>query len=133
MTDTTSKKTARKAAAEKAPAKPKAPKVLTAKEAAAIKPAAYLKADQAARVGQPAGDAAPGYVVRWPKTGYDLLLKTAAAPADAPKWLVRCNDHGTTTPATSTKDAEPKGQKAQRAKWCPGCKKDAAKAKAAAA
>jgi hypothetical protein len=122
---------ARKARGKKTAAK-KAPAVLTAKAAAALKPAASMKADQASRVGADAGDSAPGYVVRWPKAGYDLLLKTDAADADAPKWLVRCNEHGTTLPVSGAKEGDLKGRIQERQVWCPGCKK-AAKAAAAKA
>lgn len=121
-------KTTPKTAAKKAE-----PKTLTAKAAAAIKPAATLKAEQAARVGTDAGDAAPGYVVRWPKPGYDLLLKTDGAPADAPKWLVRCNEHGQTLAVSATAEGDRKGRRADRDAWCAGCKRAAAKAKREAA
>jgi hypothetical protein len=121
MTDTT-----------KTPA-PKAAKALTAKQVKALKAPASMKADQAARVGTPAGDAAPGYIVRWPKAGHDLLQKTDAAAADAPTWLVRCNEHGTTLPVSGTADGEKQGRVSERQTWCPGCKKAAAAAKRAAA
>jgi hypothetical protein len=117
MASKTNTQTTRKPAAKKAE-----PKVITAKAAAQIKPAATLKAEQAARVGTDAGDAAPGYVVRWPKPGYDLLLKTDAAPGDGSKWLVRCNQHGQTLAVSGTAEGDRKGRQADRDGWCSGCK-----------
>jgi hypothetical protein len=108
------------------------PTLKTAAEVAALVPAAHLKEEQAKRVGSDAGANHPGYIVRWPKTGYDLLLRTAAAAGEGPKWLVRCNLHDTAVPAAGTQDGDRKGRKAERDVWCSGCKADAA-GKAAAA
>jgi hypothetical protein len=107
--------------APKAAAKPKELVLKSASEVAALVPAAHLKAEQAARVGADAGPSAPGYIVRWPKAGYDLLLRTAAAPGDGPKWLCRCNEHGMTTPVKGTQEGDRTGRKAERARWCSGC------------
>jgi hypothetical protein len=117
----------------KAPVAKKAagPTLKSAADVAALVPAAHLKAEMAARVATPAGPVAPGYIVRWPKAGYDLLLRTAEAPGEGSKWLVRCNLHQTVTPATGTQDGDRKGRKIERDVWCSGCAADAA-AKAAA-
>jgi hypothetical protein len=74
-----------------------------------------------------AGVAVDGYTVRWPHPAYDLLLTTDKT-ADRPAWLCRCNTHGKTTPVASGKDGDAKGKAAERAGWCSGCKRDAAKA-----
>jgi len=69
-----------------------------------------------------------GYSIRWPKPAFDLLKRDDSAPEGSPAWLVRCNAHGTTTPAADTKAADKLGTKAQRPGWCKDCKADAAKA-----
>lgn len=70
------------------------------------------------------GKPAPkGYVVRWsgapiaPATDY---LKAEAKDTD-PAWLVRCNAHGTTSPARSVQDCKKVGTRAARLTWCPQC------------
>ena len=77
-----------------------------------------------------AGVAVDGYTVRWPHPAYDLLLTTDKT-AERPAWLCRCNIHGNTTPVASGKDGDAKGKAAERAGWCSGCKRDAAKAASA--
>ena len=79
----------------------------------------------AAKAHQPAPQ---GYMIRWPKPAFDLLKRTDQAPEGSPAWLVRCNAHGTTTPAVNTRVADKLGTKAQRPGWCKGCQSDAAKA-----
>lgn len=69
-----------------------------------------------------------GYSIRWPKPAFDLLKRDDSAPEGSPAWLVRCNAHGTTTPAKDTKAADKLGTRASRLTWCKGCKSDAAKA-----
>jgi hypothetical protein len=69
-----------------------------------------------------------GYSIRWPKPAFDLLKRDDSAPEGSPAWLVRCNAHGTTTPAKDTKAADKLGTRASRLGWCKGCKSDAAKA-----
>ena len=67
---------------------------------------------------------------------YDLLKRTdgwRTANPDSPAWLVRCNTHNTTTPATGGKAGDALGTKAGRLTWCKGCKADAAKAARASA
>ena len=77
-----------------------------------------------------AGVAVDGYTVRWPHPAYDLLLTTDKT-AERDAWLCRCNIHGKTTPVASGKDGDAKGKAAERATWCSGCKRDAAKAASA--
>ena len=79
----------------------------------------------AAKAHQPAPQ---GYMIRWPKPAFDLLKRTDQAPEGSPAWLVRCNSHGTTTPAKDTRAADKLGTRAGRLTWCKGCKADAAKA-----
>jgi len=82
----------------------------------------------AALAGDSAHKPAPeGYAIRWPKPKFDLL-KAVAKVEGQPGWLVRCNTHGTTTPAKDTRDGDSLGTVARRPEWCPGCKKDQAKA-----
>jgi hypothetical protein len=73
-----------------------------------------------------------GYQIRWPKGGYDLLKANAQAPEGSPAWLVRCNAHGTTTPAANGKAGDKLGTTAGRLTWCRGCKAEAARAEAKA-
>jgi hypothetical protein len=61
-----------------------------------------------------------GYELRWPHGQYDLLRATESAPKDAPKWLVRCNAHGTTTPVASAKEGDRAGTKSALGTWCGG-------------
>ena len=83
----------------------------------------------AATSGETAHAAPPaGYDIRWPKAAFDLLKRNDTAAEGAPAWLVRCNKHGTTTPATDTKAGDKLGTKAERPSWCEGCKADAAAA-----
>jgi hypothetical protein len=109
---------------------PKAPKqertVAEGRTSAADRLAAALTGDSAH---QPAP---AGYEIRWPKGGYDLLKRTSEAPKDSPAWLVRCNQHQTTTPSTGGKAGDALGTKAGRLEWCSGCQADA-KAEAAQA
>lgn len=100
------KAAAKKAATKKAPAKAPAKKAPTGRE-----PLPH------------AGKALPGYDVRWPKRGFDLLKRNDKAPADGSPWLVRCNAHGTTTPVASAKEGDNAGRRADRATWCKECKK----------
>ena len=67
-------------------------------------------------------------MIRWPKPAFDLLKRTDQAPEGSPAWLVRCNSHGTTTPAKDTRAADKLGTRAGRLGWCKGCKAEAAKA-----
>jgi len=69
-----------------------------------------------------------GYSIRWPKPAFDLLKRDDSAPEGSPAWLVRCNVHGTTTPAKDTRAADRLGTRAGRLTWCPACKAEAAKA-----
>jgi hypothetical protein len=68
-------------------------------------------------------EAPTGYFVRWtapqiaPATDY---LK-ASDKATEPGWLVRCNAHGTTSPAKNVEDCKKVGTKAQRLTWCKAC------------
>ena len=93
----------------------------------------------AALTGDSAHAPAPqGYEIRWPKGGYDLLKRVAGAPEGSPAWLVRCNQHNTTTPSEGGKAGDALGTKAGRLGWCSGCQADAkaqaqAEAKAARA
>jgi hypothetical protein len=109
---------------------PKAPKqertVAEGRTSAADRLAAALTGDSAH---QPAP---AGYEIRWPKGGYDLLKRTADAAEGSPAWLVRCNQHQTTTPSTGGKAGDALGTKAGRLEWCSGCQADA-KAEAAQA
>ena len=110
---------------------PKAPKaertVAEGRTSAADRLAAALTGDSAH------APAPEGYVIRWPKGGYDLLKRLAGAPEGSPAWLVRCNLHHTTTPSTGGKAGDALGTKAGRLEWCPGCQADAkAEAKAEA-
>jgi hypothetical protein len=102
---------------------PKAPKaertVAEGRTSAAERLAAALTGDSAH---QPAP---AGYEIRWPKGGYDLLKRTSEAPKDSPAWLVRCNQHQTTTPSTGGKAGDALGTKAGRLAWCSGCQADA--------
>ena len=59
-----------------------------------------------------------GYEVRWPHGQYDLLRATDSAPEGAPKWRVRCNAHGTTTPVESAKAGDKLGTKEGLLTWC---------------
>src|SRR5262245_10613339 len=90
-----------KAPASKAPAAktaaPKASKPAAPKQTAAERLAALIKADPERAA------AVPGYDLRWPHGGYDLLKRTADAPEGAAPWVVRCVEHGTTKDATDTK------------------------------
>lgn len=75
-----------------------------------------------------AAKAPEGYDIRWPKPAFDLLKRNDSAPDGSPAWLVRCNSHGTTTPAAGTRAADKLGTRAGRLAWCSGCKAEAAKA-----
>lgn len=97
----------------------------TADAAKAPRPTAADKLADALKTHAPAPE---GYSIRWPKPAFDLLKRTAEAPEGSPAWLVRCNSHGTSTPAADTKAADKLGTKAGRLTWCRGCKADAAKA-----
>ncbi|HEX4399670.1 MAG TPA: hypothetical protein VH136_18670 [Trebonia sp.] len=89
------------------------------KEAAAPKAPAKPKAEQKFR-----GVAIPGYVLKWPHGGYDLLATTDKS-ADRPVWLVRCNAHGTTKPIKAAKEGDVLGTNAGRPAWCAKCKAEA--------
>ena len=110
---------------------PKAPKaertVAEGRTSAADRLAAALAGDSAH------APAPEGYEIRWPKGGYDLLKRLAGAPEGSPAWLVRCNQHQTTTPSTGGKAGDALGTKAGRLEWCSGCQAEAkAEAQAAA-
>jgi len=96
---------AKEAAAKKAaPKKAKAPKAAPeAREAKGDKPYA----------GRPVA----GYVVRYPKVGIDLLMRTPdnEVPGAAP-WLARCNDHGETLGAVTRAERLAAGKTV--ADWC---------------
>jgi hypothetical protein len=105
---------------------PKAPKaertVAEGRTSAADRLAAALTGDQAH------APAPEGYEIRWPKGGYDLLKRTderRTASDGSPAWLVRCNQHQTTTPSTGGKAGDALGTKAGRLGWCSGCQADA--------
>lgn len=93
--------------------------------AKAPRPTAAEKLADALKTHAPAPE---GYSIRWPKPAFDLLKRDDSAPEDSPAWLVRCNAHGTTTPAKDTRAADKLGTRAGRLTWCKGCKADAAKA-----
>jgi hypothetical protein len=98
------------------------PKARPATKALAASPS--MKSAAAARVGEDAtkgaGKGLTGYVVRWPQAGYDVLVRTDAAPGSGPAWLVRCNDHGATAPAANVKAAFDLARKGDGiAAWCP--------------
>jgi hypothetical protein len=97
----------------------------TADAAKAPRPTAAEKLADALKTHAPAPE---GYSIRWPKPAFDLLKRDDSAPEDSPAWLVRCNAHGTTTPAADTRAAEKLGTRAGRLTWCQGCKAEAAKA-----
>jgi len=107
-----------------------------AKASKAAKPAAKA-AKPAAKAAKPVdaqGRTAPaGYVVRWPHASFDLLKVTADAKAGSPAWLVRCNAHGTTTPAANASQGDAKGSRSGRPEWCKPCAKVAAEPAAKAA
>jgi hypothetical protein len=64
-----------------------------------------------------------GYALHWAyPAGHSRLSRTADAPEGAPKWLARCDAHGTTTPADDAKSARALGSRARRAEWCKPCK-----------
>ena len=86
---------------------------------AADKLAAALSGDSAH------APALEGYQIRWSKPAFDLLKRLASHP-DLQPWLVRCNAHGTTTPAKDTREGDSLGTAARRPEWCPGCKAGAA-------
>lgn len=89
-------------------------------------PATKAPATKAPRAKLPHADVAvDGYTVRWPHASFDLLKRTDKAPADSPAWLVRCNAHGTTTPAANATQGDAKGSKAGRPDWCKPCAKEA--------
>jgi hypothetical protein len=68
-------------------------------------------------------EAPEGYFVRWtapqvaPATDYLKAMDKGTEPG----WLVRCNAHGTTSPAKNVEDCKKVGTKAQRLTWCPAC------------
>lgn len=108
--------------AEVAKSTTKAGKPTAAKAAKrAPKPAGELVAvkaiapSAAGRLGDAVGS---DFIVRWPKGGADLLQRVAG---EGDAWLVRCNAHGTTTPAANVKAADLAGRKAQRVTWCAEC------------
>jgi hypothetical protein len=71
-----------------------------------------------------------GYAVIWPRASWSTLKATSEAPADASRWLILCNSHGTTKDLPGAVGRE-FGKADIRPTWCPGCAKDAkAKAKA---
>lgn len=94
-------------------------------DAKAARPTAADKLADALKTHAPAPD---GYSIRWPKPAFDLLKRDDSAPEGSPAWLVRCNAHGTTTPAKDTRAADKLGTRAGRLTWCKGCKADAARA-----
>jgi hypothetical protein len=107
----------------------------SSKPASTSKPARKLDADAAAARAKlldertkSASDVPAGYVIHWAyPAGHSRLSRTSDAPADAPKWLARCDAHGTTTPASDAKSARALGARARRAEWCKPCAKAAAK------
>jgi hypothetical protein len=106
------------------PAKPKhAPKAAKSVEPKALVAVKSISPSAAGRLGDIAGGELKGYIVRWPKGGADLLQKVAGEGA---AWLVRCNAHGTTTPADSVKVADALGRKSERQVWCGECAAEAA-------
>ena len=72
-----------------------------------------------------------GYKIHWAyPAGHSRLSRTDGAPEGAPKWLARCDAHGTTTPASDAKSARALGSRARRLTWCKPCA-TAAKSRAA--
>lgn len=65
-----------------------------------------------------------GYAVAWPRPSWSTLKATSEAPADASRWLILCNSHGTTAPMPGAQGRE-FGKAEVRPTWCPGCAKDA--------
>jgi hypothetical protein len=98
--------------ATKAKATPKAP---------AAKAPAKPKADTRPKSRAMAPKLPTGYAVRWPKGAFNLAKKGDGAAADGPAWIVICTEHGTTTGAATTIEANLLGRKADRAGWCKGC------------
>ncbi len=66
------------------------------------------------------GQPVDGYAIVKTTPGFDQLLSDGADES-APKWLTRCNTHGTTTPVVSRKAGRTLGSAAQRATWCRRC------------
>jgi hypothetical protein len=69
-----------------------------------------------------------GYKLHWAyPAGHSRLARTDAAPEGSPKWLARCDEHGTTKPAAGAKEARSLGSRTNRVSWCSKCKTAAAK------
>lgn len=63
-----------------------------------------------------------GYVMRQDHKAFQLW-QSDGKDAKASPWLVRCAEHGTTTPAANaTTDGRAKGRASERVTWCAGCK-----------
>ena len=72
-----------------------------------------------------------GYVMHWAyPAGHSRLARTDDAPEGSPKWLARCDEHGTTKAADSAKSARALGSRKVRPDWCKPCKTAATKATA---
>jgi colicin import membrane protein len=120
-----------KAAAAKAAREAKAAEKAAAKAAKDAEPKAPrpTRDEQIAALTEKLGEKLPaGYEIQWPHASHSLVRRAKDAEGEGPTWLVLCNEHGRTTPAESAKDGEAKGRKADRAVWCAGCKRAAAKA-----
>ena len=62
----------------------------------------------------------PGYFLRWPHSGFDLLQKADWLPYGL-AWLVRCNAHNTTKPADTAATGDQLGTITGRRGWCDQC------------
>jgi hypothetical protein len=109
----------------KAPAKAKAPKADKApakdRDAAAEARVAALPEELRTKI---LAAVPAGYAVAWPRPSWSTLKATTEAPADASRWLILCNSHGTTAPMPGAQGRE-FGKAEVRPTWCPGCAKDA--------
>jgi hypothetical protein len=74
-----------------------------------------------------------GYLPVWPKGSWTSVKATAEAPADASRWLILCNSHGTTKAIPAAGAADELGKRENMPTWCPGCKKDLTRAGASKA
>jgi hypothetical protein len=77
---------------------------------------------KAGEVGEVGTGTAEGYINRWPHAGYDLFAKPKGETSSRAKWMVRCNAHGTWTPASSAGSGDALGSASGRKTWCAPCK-----------
>lgn len=89
--------------------------------AKAVKATPAKAAAPAKATPKPAVKLPVGFTVKYDNGAYLLAKRGEAAAEGAPKWLVICTAHATTTPAEAAKAGDLLGRKVGRITWCPSC------------